>query len=105
DYYQRNNITPVDVSQARYYRKKNPTFSLQTVEEIMKIVEEAKSPPRVTRSVGGFGWGEEDGEEDKEILRMMKWRRKRMTRTSMTSKSRRLMRVGKFVSLKKKKTK
>ena len=44
-----------------YYRKENPTFSLQSVEEIMKIVEEAKMPPPVSRSVGGFGWaGEED---------------------------------------------
>ncbi|OMP01608.1 hypothetical protein COLO4_11768 [Corchorus olitorius] len=59
-----------EAAQAVYYRKENPTFSLQTVEEIMKIVEEAKAAPPVSRSIGGFGWGgEEDGdlkEEDVE---------------------------------------
>jgi serine/threonine-protein kinase SRK2 len=50
-----------EAAQAMYYRKENPTFSLQSVEEIMKIVEEAKIPPPVSRSIGGFGWvGEED---------------------------------------------
>ncbi|XP_044462089.1 serine/threonine-protein kinase SRK2A-like isoform X2 [Mangifera indica] len=54
-------------AQAIYYRKENPTFSLQTVEEIMKIVEEAKVPPPVSQSIGGFGWGgEEDGDEKEE---------------------------------------
>ncbi|XP_039060883.1 serine/threonine-protein kinase SRK2A isoform X2 [Hibiscus syriacus] len=59
-----------EAAQASYYRKENPTFSLQSVEEIMKIVEEAKAAPPVSRSIGGFGWGgEEDGdarEEDTE---------------------------------------
>lgn len=51
-------------AQAIYYKKENPTFSLQSVEEIMKIVEEAKVPPPASRSIGGFGWGgEEDGDE------------------------------------------
>ncbi|CAN4110688.1 unnamed protein product [Withania somnifera] len=55
-------------AQAAYYRKENPTFSLQSVEEIMKIVEEAKTPPPVSRSVSGFGWGgEEEEEEEKEV--------------------------------------
>ncbi|KAH9751376.1 serine/threonine-protein kinase SRK2A [Citrus sinensis] len=54
-------------AQAIYYRKENPTFSLQSVEEITKIVEEAKVPPPVSRSIGGFGWGgEEDGDEKEE---------------------------------------
>lgn len=54
-------------AQAIYYRKENPTFSLQSVEEITKIVEEAKVPPSVSRSIGGFGWGgEEDGDEKEE---------------------------------------
>ena len=44
-------------AQAIYYRKENPTFSLQSVEEITKIVEKAKVPPPVSRSIGGFGWG------------------------------------------------
>lgn len=43
-----------------YYRKEDPTFSLQSVDDIMKIVEEAKKPPPVNRTVSGFGWGEED---------------------------------------------
>lgn len=34
----------------------------------MKIVEEAKNPPPVSRSVGGFGWGgEEDGDAKDEV--------------------------------------
>lgn len=33
----------------------------------MKIVEEAKTPPPVSRSIGAFGWGgEEDAEEEVE---------------------------------------
>ena len=33
----------------------------------MKIVEEAKVAPRVSRSIGGFGWGgEEDGDAKEE---------------------------------------
>ncbi|KAJ6942058.1 serine/threonine-protein kinase SRK2A-like [Populus alba x Populus x berolinensis] len=52
-----------EAAQAMYYRRENPTFSLQSVEEIMKIVEEARIPPPVSRSIGGFGWeGEEDGD-------------------------------------------
>ncbi|PHT63724.1 Serine/threonine-protein kinase SRK2A [Capsicum annuum] len=55
-----------EAAQAAYYRKENPTFSLQSVEEIMKIVEEAKAPPPASRSVSGFGWGGEEEEEEKE---------------------------------------
>lgn len=55
-----------DTAQAAYFRKENPTFSLQTVEEIMKIVADAKTPPPVSRSIGGFGWGGEGKEEDAE---------------------------------------
>ena len=33
----------------------------------MKIVEEAKTPPPTSRSIGGFGWGgEEDGDGKEE---------------------------------------
>lgn len=55
-------------AQANYYRKENPSFSLQTVEDIMKIVEEARTPPPVSRSIGGFGWGgeEDEGKEEEE---------------------------------------
>ena len=30
----------------------------------MNIVEEAKTPPPASRSIGGFGWGGEEEEED-----------------------------------------
>ncbi|KAL8205837.1 hypothetical protein R6Q57_009388 [Mikania cordata] len=53
-----------EAAQAVYYRKENPTFSPQSVEDIMKIVEEAKSPPPASRSIGGFGWGQEEDEDD-----------------------------------------
>ncbi|KAI8532124.1 hypothetical protein RHMOL_Rhmol11G0189100 [Rhododendron molle] len=55
-------------AQAIYYRKENPSFSLQTVEDIMKIVEEARTPPPVSRSIGSFGWGgeEDEGKEEEE---------------------------------------
>lgn len=56
-----------EAAQAMYYRREISTFSLQTVEDIMEIVDEAKKPPPVSRSVGGFGWGEdEDGNEKEE---------------------------------------
>lgn len=50
-----------EAAQAIYYRK-NPAFSTQSNEDIMKIVEEAKVPAPVSRSIGGYGWGEEDGD-------------------------------------------
>ncbi|RYR63631.1 hypothetical protein Ahy_A04g021413 isoform B [Arachis hypogaea] len=53
-----------EMAQAVYYRKENPTFSLQSIEDIMKIVEEAKTPPPASRSVGGFGWGGEEEEDE-----------------------------------------
>ncbi|CAJ2649202.1 unnamed protein product [Trifolium pratense] len=56
-----------EMAQAVYYRKENPTYSLQSVEDIMNIVEEAKTQPQASRSIGGFGWGgEEDFDETKE---------------------------------------
>ncbi|KAH0916574.1 hypothetical protein HID58_031020 [Brassica napus] len=56
-----------ETAQAAYFRKENPTFSLQTTEEIMKIVDDAKTPPPVSRSIGGFGWGDEEGKEEEEV--------------------------------------
>ncbi|WZZ80034.1 hypothetical protein YC2023_100606 [Brassica napus] len=56
-----------ETAQAAYFRKENPTFSLQTAEEIMKILDDAKTPPHVSRSIGGFGWGDEEGKEDEEV--------------------------------------
>ncbi|XP_024979164.1 serine/threonine-protein kinase SRK2A-like [Cynara cardunculus var. scolymus] len=55
-----------EAAQAVYYRKENPTFSPQSVEDIMKIVEEARSPPPVPRSHGGYGWGDEDEDDDED---------------------------------------
>lgn len=46
-----------------YYRRENSGVSLQSNEEIMKIVEEGRVLPPASCSVGGFGWGgEEDGD-------------------------------------------
>ncbi|XP_077248805.1 serine/threonine-protein kinase SAPK7-like [Tasmannia lanceolata] len=56
-----------ETAQAIYYRRDNPSFSLQSVDDIMKIVGEGRAPPPSSRSIGGFGWGgEEEEEEDKE---------------------------------------
>lgn len=56
-----------EAAQAVYYKKENPSFSLQPAEDIMKIVKEAKVPPPFSRSIGGFGWGgEEDGDGKEE---------------------------------------
>ena len=51
-----------------YYRKENPSFSLQSEQDIMKIVEEARTPPPASRSISGFGWGgeEDEGKEEEE---------------------------------------
>ncbi|KAJ7957119.1 Protein kinase [Quillaja saponaria] len=51
-------------AQAVYYQRNNPSFSLQSVEEIMKIVGEARNPPPVSRPVRGFGW---EGEEEEDV--------------------------------------
>ena len=53
-----------DTAQASYYLRDNPTFSLQSIEEIMKIVEEARSPPPASVPIKGFGWGQDDDEEE-----------------------------------------
>lgn len=53
-------------AQAAYYKRDNPSFSLQGVDEIMKIVGEARNPPPSSRTVKGFGWTTEDDEESNE---------------------------------------
>ncbi|RLM75320.1 hypothetical protein C2845_PM15G08540 [Panicum miliaceum] len=55
-----------EAAQAMYYKKDNsaPTYSVQSVEEIMKIVEKARTPPPSSTPVAGFGWAEEDEQED-----------------------------------------
>ncbi|KAF5444074.1 hypothetical protein F2P56_036578 [Juglans regia] len=56
-----------EAAQAIYYKEENPCFSLQSVEDIMKIVNEAKVPPPSYGSIGGFGCGgEEDGDSKEE---------------------------------------
>ncbi|GMN38417.1 hypothetical protein TIFTF001_007649 [Ficus carica] len=55
-----------DSAQAIYYQRENPSFSLQSVDEIMKIVGEARTPPPVSKPVRGFGWGTEEDDEDKD---------------------------------------
>ncbi|KAG0464644.1 hypothetical protein HPP92_018808 [Vanilla planifolia] len=53
-----------EAAQAAYYRCDNsaPTFSLQSVEDIMMIVEKARNLPPSTTPVPA--WGEEDEEEE-----------------------------------------
>ncbi|KAE9610196.1 putative protein kinase CAMK-OST1L family [Lupinus albus] len=52
-------------AQAIYYQRGgNPSFSVQSVEEIMKIVGEAREPPPISTPVKGFGWEGEEEEED-----------------------------------------
>ncbi|OIV98120.1 hypothetical protein TanjilG_25985 [Lupinus angustifolius] len=52
-------------AQAIYYQRDNPMFHVQSVDEIMKIVGEARNPPPVSTVGKGFGFeGEEDEGED-----------------------------------------
>ncbi|KAL6652909.1 hypothetical protein ACP70R_011834 [Stipagrostis hirtigluma subsp. patula] len=55
-----------EAAQAMYYKRDSsaPTYSVQSVEEIMKIVEKARTPPPSSTPVVGFGWAEEDEQED-----------------------------------------
>ena len=54
-------------AQVIYYQRDNPRFLVQSVDDIMKIVGEARAPPPSSRPTGGFGWGgEEDEEEEQE---------------------------------------
>ncbi|CAL9096251.1 unnamed protein product [Musa acuminata var. zebrina] len=53
-----------EAQQAQYYKRDTPTYSLQSVEEIMRIVGEARTPPPSTTPVAGFGWTEEEDEEE-----------------------------------------
>ncbi|CAL5027460.1 unnamed protein product [Urochloa decumbens] len=56
-----------EAAQAMYYKKDNsaPTYSVQSVEDIMKIVEKARTPPPSSTPVAGFGWAQEDEEDSK----------------------------------------
>lgn len=55
-------------TQANYYQRDNLSFSLQSVEEIMKIVGEARICCPSSRSIGGFGWGAEEGKGGEDDL-------------------------------------
>lgn len=58
-----------EARQAMYYQRDNPSLSsLQSIDEIMKIVSEARKPPQVSRPVAGFRWGgEEDEGKEEEV--------------------------------------
>lgn len=56
-----------DSAQAIYYQRENPGFSGQSVEEIMKIVGEARKPPPSSRSLKNFGWGAETDDEEDDV--------------------------------------
>lgn len=53
-----------ETAQSVYYKRDNsaPTYSLQSVDDIMKIVKEARNPPPSTTPVPG--WAEEDEEDE-----------------------------------------
>lgn len=55
-------------AQAVYYQRNNASFSLQSEDEIMKIVGEARKAPASSKSIGPFGWGAEEDDEGKEEL-------------------------------------
>ncbi|CAL9068723.1 serine/threonine-protein kinase SAPK7-like [Musa acuminata AAA Group] len=59
-----------EAAQAQYYKRDNdaPTYSLQSVEEIMRIVGEARTPPPSSTPVAGFGWpaGEDEGKQEEQ---------------------------------------
>ncbi|KAK6150833.1 hypothetical protein DH2020_015765 [Rehmannia glutinosa] len=57
-----------ETNQAVYYQRDKPSFSLQSIDEIMKIVSEARKPPPASRPVAGFGWGGEEDDESKEDI-------------------------------------
>ncbi|KAJ4844353.1 Serine/threonine-protein kinase sapk7 [Turnera subulata] len=55
-------------AQAMYYQRDNPAgSSLQSVEEIMRIVAEARHLPPSSKPVRGFAWGEGEDEEEEDI--------------------------------------
>ncbi|KAG5521610.1 hypothetical protein RHGRI_033990 [Rhododendron griersonianum] len=84
-------------AQAIYFRKENPSFSLQTLEDIMEIVEGARTPS-VPSLIGGFGWGGEE-DEGKEEEERQKKPRKKPTKMNMIRELRRYMQVESFISL------
>lgn len=49
-----------------YHRGTAPSFSLQSADDITKIVEEARTAPSSCTPVSGFGWAAENEDEDDE---------------------------------------
>ena len=84
------------INSIRYHRG-NSSFSIQSVEEIVKIMGEARDPPLVSRLVKGFGW--EDKKKGK-IMWMQRWRQRRMKKMTITSESKGFLQVEKFKSIK-----
>ncbi|KAL8473358.1 hypothetical protein ACS0TY_030260 [Phlomoides rotata] len=57
-----------EANQVVYYQKDNPSLvTLQTVDEIMKIVSEARKPPPTPKPLTGFGWGGEEDDDEEPI--------------------------------------
>lgn len=57
-----------ETAQAAYYRRDNsaPIYSFQSIEEIMKIVQEGRTKPKESQSPLGYGWGDVDSDEEEE---------------------------------------
>ncbi|KAJ3681518.1 hypothetical protein LUZ60_016007 [Juncus effusus] len=55
-----------DEAQSVYYRRGNNLYSLQSTDEIRKIVHEAQTMPKTSRSIPGYSWGSDDSEEEEE---------------------------------------
>lgn len=57
-----------EASQAVYYRRDTgaPIYSLQAVDDIMKVVREARIRAPSSKSIPGYGWAEDDTEEEDE---------------------------------------
>lgn len=58
-----------EAAQAVYYQRNSsgaPVYSVQSVDDIMKIVAEARTPAPVARTISGFSLAAEEDEEDEE---------------------------------------
>uniref|UniRef100_A0A0A0KZ14 non-specific serine/threonine protein kinase n=1 Tax=Cucumis sativus TaxID=3659 RepID=A0A0A0KZ14_CUCSA len=51
-------------AQAIYYNSDNPSFSVQSFDEIMKILGEAKTPLPPSTTAKGFRWGTEEKDDE-----------------------------------------
>ncbi|XP_074577851.1 serine/threonine-protein kinase SAPK7-like [Curcuma longa] len=55
-----------ETAQALYYRRDSnaPTFSTQSVDEIIEILAEARTLPKPTRSLSVYGWPQDESEDE-----------------------------------------